>query len=124
MAVSLYDLSVTTYLQILGAMEGFLSKGLAHRQESKIDPNSILDERLYDDMRPFSFQVWNTVHQSLGAVRGVREGAFGPTPPIPAPMDYAGLQKLVSDSQQKLRRLTREEIEALQGKDVAYVGGA
>ena len=30
MAVSLYDLSVTNYLQTLGGMEGFLGRGLAH----------------------------------------------------------------------------------------------
>jgi uncharacterized protein len=68
MAVSLYDLSVTTSLQILGAMEGFLGKRLAHFEESKTDPNSVLNERLHRDMQPFSFQVWNRVHQSLGGI--------------------------------------------------------
>ena len=91
MAVSLYELSVTNYLQTLGGMEGFLAKGLTHFQDGKTDPNAVLDERLYSDMAPFKFQVWATAHHSLGAIKGVKEGVFGPPSPIPATMDYAGV---------------------------------
>ena len=60
MAISLYDLSVVNYLQTLGAMEGFLAKGLSHFQGSNTDPNAVLDEKLCGDMLPFKFQVWAT----------------------------------------------------------------
>ncbi len=47
MAVSLNDLSATNYLQTLGAMDGFLGKGLeATSRSGKADPNAVLDERL------------------------------------------------------------------------------
>ncbi len=45
MATSLYDLSVTNYLQTLGGMEGFLGRELAHFQENKIDPDEIVETR-------------------------------------------------------------------------------
>src|ERR1700733_7806695 len=109
MAVSLYDLSVANYLQTLGGVEGFLAKGLTHFQGSNADPNAILDERLYADMAPFKFQVWATAHHSLGALKGVKEGVFGPPSPIPATMDYAGLQKTVTEAR-----------EAVQGKDMTF----
>jgi uncharacterized protein len=120
MAISLYDLSVTNYLQTLGAVEGFLAKGLTHFQESKSDPNAVLDERLYGDMLPFKFQVWATAHHSLGAIKGVQEGLFGPPSPIPATMDYAGLQKAVTEAREALQKVKPDEVEAAQGKDVTF----
>jgi uncharacterized protein len=120
MAVSLYDLSVTNYLQTLGAMEGFLGKGLAHFEEKKADPNTMLDERLHADMLPFKFQVWATAHHSLSAIRGVKEGVFGPPAPIPATIDYAGLQKAVTAAREELQQVKPDEVNALQGKDVTF----
>jgi uncharacterized protein len=120
MAISLYDLSVTNYLQTLGAMEGILAKGLSHFQEKKADPNAVLDERLYSDMAPFKFQVWATAHHSLGAIKGVKEGVFGPPAAIPATMDYAGLQKTVSEAREALQKVKPEEVDAVQGKDMAF----
>ena len=86
MATSLYDLSVPTYLQVLGGMEGFLGRGLAHFQENKIDPDTIVEARLYADMLPFRFQVLATVHHAIGAIRGVEAGLFAPPGPLP-PLD-------------------------------------
>jgi hypothetical protein len=120
MAVARYDLSVTNYLQTLGAVEGFLAKGLTHFQEGNSDPNAVLDERLYSDMLPFKFQVWATAHHSLGAIKGVKEGVFGPPSPIPATMDYAGLQKAVAEAREALQKVTPDEVEAVQGKDVTF----
>ena len=120
MAISLYDLSVTNYLQTLGAMEGFLGKGLSHFQETKADPNAVLDERLCGDMLPFKFQVWATAHHSLGAIKGVKEGVFGPPSAIPSTMDYAGLQKTVSEAREALQKIKPEEVEGVQGKDVTF----
>ena len=37
MAISLYDLSVVSFLQVLGGVEGFLAKGLAHCKEKGLD---------------------------------------------------------------------------------------
>jgi hypothetical protein len=65
-----------------------------------------------------------TYRQMLGALHGVEEGVFGPPPPIPSTIDYPGLQKVVADAQQELQRFKPDEIEALQGKDVAYVMGS
>jgi len=118
MAISLYDLSVVNYLQTLGAMEGFLAKGLTHFQGSNAD--AILDERLYADMAPFKFQVWATAHHSLGAINGIKEGVFGPPSAIPATMDYAGLQKAVTEAREALEQVKASEVDALQGKDVTF----
>ncbi len=119
MATSLYELSVTNYLQMLGGMEGFLGRGLAHFQENKIDPNEIVETRLHPDMLPFRFQVLATAHHSIGAIRGVKAGLFAPPAQLP-PLDYAGLQKAVTEARQALQQLTPADVNAHEGKDVTF----
>jgi hypothetical protein len=118
MAVTLYDSSVGCFLQTLGAVEGFLAKGLAHCKEKNLDPNEIVEARLFPDMLPFRFQVVAVAHHSAGAVAGAKAGAF--TPPGPSTADYAGLQKLVSDARQSLEQLKPDEVNALEGEDVLF----
>lgn len=119
MATSLYDLSVTNYLQTLGGMEGFLGRGIAHFQENKIDPNEIVEARLHPDMLPFRFQVLATAHHSIGAIRGVKAGLFAPPAQLP-PLDYAGLQKAVTEAREALQQLTPADVNAHEGKDVTF----
>lgn len=121
MAISLYDVSVTNYLQTLQAVAGFLDKGLAHLQANGKDPDQFVETRLWADMLDFRFQVVSVTHHSLGAIEGARSGVFGP--PTAQSEGYAGLQKRVADAIAGLQALTREEVEALEGKDMAFVMG-
>jgi hypothetical protein len=118
MAITLYDLSVGCFLQTLGAVDGFLAKGLAHLEEKGIDPNDVVEARLFPDMLPFRFQVVAVAHHSAGALEGAKTGQFAP--PGPSSADYAGLQKLVSDARASLESLEPEEVNALEGKDVTF----
>jgi len=117
-AISLYDVSVTSFLQVLGAVTGFLDKGAAHCQKNGIDLNGVVETRLYPDMLPFRFQVVAVAHHSLGAIKGVQAGVF--SPPGPSTADYAGLQKLVADARAELSKLSRSDVEGLEGKDVVF----
>lgn len=119
MSVSLYDLSVGTYLQTIGALEGVLAKGAMHFQEQKADTAAILDARLHADMLPLKFQIHSTIHHSLGAIRGTQSGTFKPPSPVPA-TDYAGYQKAVTEAHEDLKKIKPEEINGLMGKDVVF----
>jgi hypothetical protein len=122
MPVSLYDLSVPTYLQTLGAVSGFLEKGLAHCTECNVEPGQVVEHRLFEDMAPFSFQIRSVAHHSFGAMEALKSGVFNP-PGKAAPLDYAGLQKLIADTRGKLEALKPDEVNALEGKDVSFVFG-
>jgi hypothetical protein len=120
MSTSLYDLSVASFLQTLGAVSGFLDKGLAHFTEKKTDLNEVVETRLFPDMFPFRFQIQAVAHHSLGAIEGVKKGEFAPPQNLPA-HDYRGLQKLVADTRESLQKLDRAEVNALEGRDVFFV---
>ena len=76
MAITLYDLTVSSYLQVLGGMKGVLQKGADHCKANNIDPQTIVDGRMIDDMLPFSFQVAAVAHHSIGAIEGLKKGVF------------------------------------------------
>jgi hypothetical protein len=109
MSISLYDISVGSYLQIVGAFEGVLAKGLEHFKANGIDPNEIVESRMIADMLPFKFQVAAVAQHSLGAIKGIQGGVF--TPPSEIPSDYAGLQKLIADTHAGLKALASLRME-------------
>ena len=91
MAFSLYDASVANYLQTLGAVSGFLERGLIYFREQNIDPETIVEARLAPDMLPLRFQIISVAQHSRGAIEAVQSGEFRP-PSFKTPYDYAGLQ--------------------------------
>jgi uncharacterized protein len=119
MTISLYDLSVASFLQTLGGVAGFLQRGLDHCRDNNIDPSEIVETRLYRDMLPFRFQIVSVAHHSLGAIEGVQRGQFAPPGETP-PHDYPALQKLMADAREGLLRLTPDEVNALEGGEVVF----
>ena len=122
MATSLYDISVASYLQTLGGVAGYLERGLSHFEENNVDPNEIVETRLYADMLPFRFQIKSIQHHSLGAIEGIKKGVF--SPPVGMPEGgYVEMQKFIAETREALQALTRDEVDGLAGKDVAFQFG-
>jgi uncharacterized protein len=122
MAITLYDVSVVSFLQTLGGVAGFLDRGLSHCQDNNIDPQEIVETRVSPDMLPFWFQIFSVAHHSRGAIEGVKAGIFSPPTPKP-PFSYADLQKIVADAIADLKALDPAEINALEGGDMAFQFG-
>ena len=78
MAFSLYDATVANYVQILGAVGGFLEKSLTHFHEKGIDPVEIVETRLTPDMLPLRFQIVSVAHHSRGAMEAAKNGGVHP----------------------------------------------
>jgi uncharacterized protein len=119
MAISLYDLSVASYLQTLGGVAGVLERGHAHFTKNNIEPNDLVETRLVADMLPLKFQILSVAAHSLGAIEAVKKGVFSPPSSMPE-LDYKGLQKVVSDTRDGLAKLTPEEVNALEGRDMVF----
>jgi hypothetical protein len=122
MAFSLYDATVANYLQILGAVGGFLDKSLAHFNEKGIDPAEVVETRLAPDMWPFRAQIVSVAHHSRGALAAARNGVFVP-PQTKAELDYAALRGLVTEARDEISALTPEAVDALIGRDVTFKVG-
>jgi hypothetical protein len=57
MSLSMFDASIPVLLQGLKGLKGVLAKAEAHAEARKIDPNALLQARLYPDMFPLLRQV-------------------------------------------------------------------
>jgi hypothetical protein len=120
-AITLYDATVPNYLQVLASLRGVLDKGLAHARETGIDPDSLVEARIIEDMFPLSSQVQRVADHSAGALRDVSQGAF--TFPTEEVYDYARLQAVLSDAEAAVKGWTREAVDALAGREVTFGPG-
>ncbi|MFC5473428.1 DUF1993 domain-containing protein [Paraherbaspirillum soli] len=57
MTISMYSASIPVFKQMLNAMNDVLVKAEAHATEKKIEPNALLQARLFPDMLPLVRQV-------------------------------------------------------------------
>lgn len=121
MSTSLYDATVLTFVQTLGALEGVLGRGFDHCRDNEIDPKEIVETRLHPDMLPFRFQVVSTITHSVGAIEGVRKGVFSPR--SAGDQDYAALQQAVAGALQTLREVSADEINGFAGRDMYFQFG-
>ncbi len=122
MSISLYDLTVGSYVRTVGALGGILQKGAEHFAKEGIDPAEVVATRLYPDMANFHFQVTSVRHHSLAAIEGMKAGEF--RPPKYEDCDYAALQAMTAEALAALKAQSRDEIDALAGGKVVFkIGG-
>lgn len=57
MTLSMYSASVPVFKQILNSLLAILDKAETHAEEKKIDPQALLQFRLFPDMLPFTRQI-------------------------------------------------------------------
>ena len=123
MSISLYDGTVTNYLQTLNSTAAVLGKGKSFCEENSIDLSAIVATRLIEDMNPFQFQVISVVHQSLGALKGLEAGEFAP-PTGYGDLDYEGLQDLVSQAISQVGSFDAETVNGWAGKTLTFKLGS
>ena len=78
MTISLYDLSVPTFLQTMRAVSGFLDRAAKHCAETGANPDDFVRARLYPDMAPFHFQIEALTHHAVWGLEAVKTGVFAP----------------------------------------------
>jgi hypothetical protein len=122
MTFSLYAATIPSYLQILNAVAGLLSKAEAFCLDTGGAPDDIVQARFAEDMQPFAYQVKSTAVHSLGAINGLRKGVFSPdtTPP---PGDFAALKERIAATLAALEAIDAAEIDAFLGRDMRFAFG-
>ena len=123
MSIKINQASLGTYKQILPAALQILNKAKAHFEETGTDLEDIVQARLYEDMAPFSFQVFSIVHHSVGALNALKSGEFGP-PNMPENLDFAALQSLLENAEHDLNNFTANDINACSEKEVVFKMGS
>ncbi|HEX2816388.1 MAG TPA: DUF1993 domain-containing protein [Phenylobacterium sp.] len=117
MATSLYDLSVASYLQTVGAVAGFLDRAAKHCAETGADPDDFVDARLFEDMAPFHFQIEAAWHHSVWGLEAIKTGVFAP-PALVGAASFADLQVMIAKAETALKAFTPDEVNSWAGKNL------
>ena len=120
MTVALYDASVGTFKQVLGASQRILGKSRAHFEDEGTVLDEVVGACLIDDMLPFGFQIVSIVHHSLGAIRGVERGVFSVTPDDSPDQGYSALEDLVARTRNALDDYSPEAVDSFAGRRVEF----
>ncbi|MGJ7495998.1 DUF1993 domain-containing protein [Variovorax sp. RT4R15] len=122
MSLSMYDASVTVFLHNLKQLSHLLDKGLAHAQATGIDPATLVQARLAEDMRPLSFQIQSASDASkLAVVRltGVEAPSFADTETT-----FEELQARIANTRGWLQSVPREAFEGSEERAITMRAGA
>lgn len=117
MAISLYDLSVPTFLQTVRAVGIFLERAASHCAADGTDPDNFVAARLCEDMAPFHFQIEAAWHHSVWGVEALRTGVFNP-PALVGPVPFTGLQAMIRNAETALEAFTPGEVNSWSGKEL------
>lgn len=122
MSFSLYAATIPSNLQMLGAMIGLIDKAEAHCAETGLAAEALLQAQLADDMRPFTYQIKSTAVHSLGAIEGVRQGAFSPDNSTP-PDTFDALRARLQETIAALQAIDPAEVDAFIGRPMQFIAG-
>lgn len=120
MGISLYDATIPSNIQILGAMRGLTERAEAFCADTGKSEKELLTSHLGEDMLPLAWQIkWTSTH-SFGAIEGVRAGVFSPDRTAP-PQSFADLRAQIDRAIAGLKAIAPEEVESFIGKDMRFL---
>lgn len=122
MTSSIYSASVPVFKQMLTALSDVLKKADAHVTEKNIDPNALLQARLFPDMFPLLRQVQLATDFAKGAA--ARLGGIEVPRYDDVEHDFAGLQARIDKTLAFIDSVPREAIEAGATRDITVGTGA
>jgi hypothetical protein len=122
MSFSLYDAVVPSNIQILGAVDGLLTKAQTFCAEHNRSEEDLIGARLAPDMLPLGYQVKSCASHSIGGIQGAKAGKFSPDM-SPWPTNFSGLHDTIQSAISQLNAIDRELIDQLVEKDTHFAFG-
>ena len=122
MSLSIYQSTIPAILRGFDVLGAYIEKAADYTRTNNLEPDSIIQARLAEDMHTLAYQVKSTAVHSLGAIEGVRRGVFSPdtTPP---PENFAALKSRIAETLAALETIEAAEVDAFVGRDMRFVFG-
>lgn len=121
MTSPLYTASVPVLQQMLRALADVLKKAEDHATQKNIDPNALLQARLFPDMFPLLRQVQIAVDFSKGIASRLA-GAEVPSWPD-SELSFADLQALIAKALAHIASFTPEQFDASESREIVLRPG-
>lgn len=124
MSISLYDVSVGTFKQIVPASIRVMKKAIEHCEKKGIDSAGLLHEKIFDDMLPLHFQLSSVRQHSIGAVETIVSGGTFNPPQSNPNATCAEWLEILQKTREELEAVDPEKVNAALGKIVIFKVGA
>jgi uncharacterized protein len=121
MSHSLYAASVPVFRQLLGSLAAVLEKAETHAQERRIEPDALLQARLYPDMFPLIKQVQIATDFAKGA--SARLAGVEPPRYEDGERTFAELQQRISKTLGFIDSLKEADVEAGATRAITHGSG-
>lgn len=121
MTISIYQSSVPVFSQMLTALSDVLKKAEAHATDKNIDPNALLQARLFPDMFPLVRQVQIATDFSKGVTSRLA-GAEVPSWPD-TEITFADLQALIARALAHIGAFDAAQFEGSENKEIVLRPG-
>lgn len=121
MTISMYAASVPVFKQMLGSLSDLLDKAETHVTEKKIDPNALLQGRLFPDMFPFMRQIMIATDFAKGAcarLAGVEVPKYEDTE-----QSFSDLKARLAKTLAFLDTLSPSDIDGSEERDISTSAG-
>ena len=119
MTTPIYKSTIGVMIRQAEALVGIMTAGREHLGDGA---DAFINEKLIEDMLPFSFQIRAVCHQTIGGIDSMRSGQAGPPPDMDV-SSYAQLETLLTDSIAALKAVEPAELDSLLDKDLVFVLG-
>lgn len=119
MTTPIYKSTIGVMIRQAEALAAIVAKGREHLGD---EADAFINERLTDDMLPFSFQIRAVCNSAWGNIEAIRAGQAGPPPEMEVTR-YAQLETMLSETIANLKTVEPAELDSLIEKDVIFVLG-
>jgi hypothetical protein len=115
MSLSMYDVSVPLFRQVLTALAKVVDKAQAHSAAGALAEPDMIGGRLHESMLPFSFQIGQAISHSAGAVAKLSGGKY----PYPQELEtFEGCKEELAKALAFLDKVTTDSMAGAAEADV------
>lgn len=121
MPLSMYEASVPVFIHFFGNLSKILEKGAEHAKSKGIDPATLIEARLFEDMHPLPQQIQRASDTSKGCaarLAGIEAPKFADEEKT-----FEELQARIKKTVDFLKSVTPSQIDGTEGKDIALQAG-
>jgi hypothetical protein len=119
--MSFYDASVPAFLQILGSLQGVLTKAEAFCKAKNVAPEVLLGARLYPDMFPLTRQIQTACDF---AAKTCARLTSSEVPAIPdTEKTFEELKQRLASTVDYVRAFTPSQFEGAESRDISFPVG-
>lgn len=121
MSISMYAASIPVLTQMLKSLDQLLSKAESHAEQRKIDPDALLQARLFPDM----FALTKQVQIATDFAKGIAARLAGVEVPVyeDTERDFAGLHARIAKTLAFIGGIGEEQVNGSEQREIVLMPG-